>query len=161
MNAFSKFASASLLAIVAAGCNDNLSVENLNSPDIQKVFGTAASIEATFVSGYQTVHNAITNTSEQPQVDVFALESYSNLNNFNMGTRVAIPRAPILNSVGTPAINAEFTSLSKAARLQMNALDALDALVKAGTSGITVGQQKRDRALGFFNVAANLGWLAV
>ncbi len=162
MKAIYKLVSASLLGIAATACNDNLSVQNLTNPDIQKVFNDASSIEATISSGYQSVHNAITNTSLQPQVDVFALESYSSLNNFNMGTRAAIPRAPIQNSNGAPSVFPEFRDLAKAARLQTNALDALDRLIKASPIGLgSPAQNARARALGFFNAAANLGWLAI
>jgi hypothetical protein len=162
MKSFFKLASASLLAIAAAACNDNLAVENLSNPDIEKVFGDASSIEATINSGYQTVHNAITNTNLQPQVDVFALESYSSLNNFSMGPRVAIPRSPILNSNGSSAINSEFSSLSRSSRLQINAVDALYRLIKATPAGLgTPAQNLRARALGFFNAGAALGWLAI
>jgi len=162
MKSILKLASASLLGIAAAACNDNLVVENQSNPDIQKVFSDASSIEATITSGYQTVHNAITNTSLQPQVDVFALESYSSLNNFSMGPRVAIPRAPIQNSNGSPSINSEFTALSKGARLQVNAIDALYRLIKVQPAGLgTAAQNLRARALGFFNTGASLGWLAI
>jgi hypothetical protein len=161
MKVLLKLATMSLLAIGAAACNDNLVVENQSNPDVKKVFGDASSIEATIGSGYQSVHNAITNTNLQPQVDVFALESYSSLNNFSMGTRVAIPRSPIINSNGSPSINSEFTDLSKAARLQVNAMDALYRLVKGGGTFGTEAQTLRDRAFGFFNIGTNLGWLAM
>ena len=38
MNAIVKLASASLLVIAAAACNDNLIVQNLSNPDVKKVF---------------------------------------------------------------------------------------------------------------------------
>ena len=63
-----------------------------------------ASIESTIGAGYQTVHNAMSNTNNQPGVEVFGLESYSALNNFNLGTRAAIPRLPINNVIGAPSI---------------------------------------------------------
>jgi hypothetical protein len=162
MKSFLKLASASLLGIAAAACNDNLVVENLSNPDVQKVFADASSIEATISSGYQTVHNAITNTNLQPQVDVFALESYSSLNNFSMGPRVAIPRAPIQNSNGSPSVNSEFSSLSRSSRLQISAIDALYRLLKERPTGLgTPAQNLRARALGFFNAGTALGWLAI
>ena len=50
MKAIYKLVSASLLGIAATACNDNLSVQNLTNPDIQKVFNDASSIEATISS---------------------------------------------------------------------------------------------------------------
>ena len=79
------------------GCDQSLAVENLTDPDIGRVFATGASIESTIGAGYQTIHNAMANTNNQPGVEVFGLESYSQLNNFNLGTRAAIPRLPINN----------------------------------------------------------------
>jgi len=116
MKAIQILASASLLLLTASGCDQKLAVENLTDPDIQRVFATGASIESTIGAGYQTVHNAMANTNNQPGVEVFGLESYSQLNNFNLGTRAAIPRLPINNVVGAPSIFSEFTALPLQAR---------------------------------------------
>ena len=95
------------------------------------MFATGASIESTIGAGYQTVHNAMANTNNQPGVEVFGLESYSQLNNFNLGTRAAIPRLPINNVIGAPSIFSEFTALAKEARLVINAMDALERSSRA------------------------------
>ena len=127
MKAIQLFAAAALLMVTASGCEQNLVVENLSDPDIGRVFQTGASIESTIGAGYQTVHNAMANTNNGPGVEVFGLESYSQLNNFNLGTRAAIPRLPINNVVGAPSIFSEFTALAKEARLVVNAMDAVRA----------------------------------
>jgi hypothetical protein len=79
-----------------------------------------------------------------------------------MGPRVAIPRAPILNSNGSSAINSEFSSLSRSSRLQISAIDALYRMIKVTPTGLgSPARNLRARALGFFNAGAALGWLAI
>src|SRR5262249_3946320 len=46
-------------------------------------------------------------------------------------------------------------------RLIVNAMDALDVLVKAGRGTGSPGKDLRDRAFGFFVVGASQGWLAL
>src|SRR5678816_4273063 len=161
MKAFRLLASTSLLMVFASSCDQRLSVENLTDPDIARVFGTGQSIESTIGAGYQTVHNAMANTNNQPGVEVWGLESYSSLNNFNLGTRAAIPRLPINNVIGAPSIFSEFTALSKEARLVVNAMDALSDLNKAGNTIGSVGKDLRARSFGFFVAGVSLGWLGM
>jgi hypothetical protein len=148
-------------ALLVAGCGQNFGVEDLTDPDIARVFATGASIEATIGAGFQTVHNAMSNTDDQPGVEAFGLESYSSLNNFNLGTRSAIPRLPINNVIGAPSIFQEYTKLSKEARLIVNAMDALDALVKGGHTIGTPARDLRARSFGFFIAGMSEGWLAL
>lgn len=154
------FASASLL-VIAAACRSDLTVENLSNPDIERVFGTPASVEATLAAGYQSIHNSSANQALWPETQMLGLETYSSLNNFNMGVRVSIPRNPISNSNGSPSFNSEFTNFSKASRLIVNALDAHAKLLKAGNTIGTPAQDLRARAFGWFAGGANLGWLAM
>ena len=147
--------------LLAAGCDKSLTVEDLSDPDIARVFATGASIEATIGAGFQTVHNAMSNTNDQPGVEAFGLESYSSLNNFNLGTRSAIPRLPINNVVGAPSIFSEYTALAKEARLIVNAMDALDALIKSGKTIGTPARDLRARSFGFFVAGISEGWLAL
>src|SRR4051812_31895103 len=154
-------ASAAALVVAAAACNQDLAVENLSNPDISRVFGSEASIESTIGAGYQTTHNALTNQGNQPAVEMFGLEGFSQLNNFIMGTRVAVPRLPISNQTGDVSIFGEFTALSKEARLVVNAMDALDALIKANKTSNPAAQDARDRSFGFFVAGVDLGWLAI
>jgi len=147
--------------LLASACDQQLTVKDLSDPDITRVFATGQSIEGTIGSGYQTVHNAMSNTNDQPGVEAFGLESYSSLNNFNLGTRVNIPRLPINNVIGAPSILSEFSSLSKESRLIVNAMDALEALVKSGKTTGSAARDLRDRAFGFFVVGASQGWLAL
>ncbi|MDB4874869.1 MAG: hypothetical protein JWM41_1315 [Gemmatimonadetes bacterium] len=161
MKAIHTLASAALLVIAATACNKDLTVENLSNPDVARVFATGASIEATIAAAYQTVHNGTTNQALWPETLMHSLEQYSSLNNFNMGVRVAIPRAPIVNSNGAPTVFTEFSALSRESRLSVEALDALDKYIKAGNTLGTHAQDLRARSFGFFGAAASLGWLAI
>lgn len=159
MKATLTFGAAAVLLV--AGCGQNFAVEDLTDPDIARVFATGASIEATIGAGFQSVHNAMSNTDDQPGVEAFGLESYSSLNNFNLGTRSAIPRLPINNVIGAPSIFQEYTKLSKEARLIVNAMDALDVLVKGGHTIGTPAKDLRARSFGFFIAGMAEGWLAL
>jgi hypothetical protein len=152
---------AAAVLLAAGACNNDLKVEDLTDPDIARVFATGQSIEATIGAGYQTVHNAMSNTDNQPGVEAFGLESYSSLNNFNLGTRSAIPRLPINNVVGAPTIFNEYTKLAKEARLLVNAMDALDALLKSGHTIGTPARDLRARSFGWFIVGVSESWLAL
>lgn len=161
-----KVAVIALVTVAATACDDMLGVENLNQPDITRVFATPAAIEQTIGSGYQSVHNALTTNNLMPQLLTISLESYSGLNNFQMGPRTGIPRTPVQNATGAPSIFADFSSLSRGGRLAVNALNALDALIaadKTPADGVLGSPEadKRTRAFGFFVIGANQGWLAM
>lgn len=147
--------------VLAAACDNALSTENLSNPDIARVFATGPSIEATIGAGYQTAHNAMSNTNNQPGVEVFGLEAYSSLNNFQLGIRAAIPRLPINNVLGAPSIFQEYTALSKEAWLIVNAMNALEDLNKRGLSLGTPARDMRARSFGFFVLGVCEGWLAL
>lgn len=152
------------LCLVAAGCDESLSVENVIDPDIDRVFATPAAIEQTIASGYQSCHNAVVQNGEmQPQLLTLGLESYSQLNNFFMGPRGGIPRSPVVNIRGTDNGHfGTFSRLSRGGRLAVNALDALEALLKDPTKTLgTPSQNLRARAFAFFAAACHQGWLAM
>ena len=158
--------SAAFLVGTAAACKDALVAENLASPDISKVFATPAAVEQTLGSGYQACHNNVTNSALMAELSVMALESYSGLNNNQMGPRGAIPRNPIGNALTSSSIFGEFSSLSRAGRLAVNAINALDKLREDDLSpadGVlgSIAQDLRARAFGFFTLGCHSGWLAI
>ena len=149
-----------VLAMV--GCNDSLVVENLDNPDVERVFALPATIEQTIGSGYQTCRNTgQSNGGTYTQLNTMALEGYSQLNNNNMGPRAAIPRTPILNNRTTSEAFGEFSGWSRQARTEANAVAALDRLTESGGTLGSVGADRRARAFGFFVVGCNLGHLAL
>ena len=167
MTATTRLLCAALVVLAAGACKDALIAENLTSPDVDRVFATPAAVEQTIGSGYQACRNETLGTNRlQPQLAVLSLEAYSGLNNFDMGPRVGIPRNPIGNSLSSSSIFNEFSGLSRAGRLAVNAVNALDKLVAddpSPTDGV-LGSRARDlraRAFGFFAVACNSAWLAM
>ena len=153
------------LALCAAvtACESILDVDNLVQPDIGRVFSTPASIETVIGGGYQGCHNAhVVNADLNAQLLVLGLESYSQLNNFNMGARGAIPRSPVLNVRGSDATHyGAYSRLTRGARLAVNAVRALDSMIAEGG---TLGSEARDmraRAFAFFTIACNQGHIAL
>lgn len=167
MKLFHKLLPAVVLGFAVTACDDTLVVENLISPDVDRVFATPASIEATIASGFQGCHNGHTGTTDlNAQLLVLALESYSQLNNFFMGPRGGIPRSPVVNFRGTDGAHfGPFSRFSRGGRLAVNAVNALDVLTAPppgnnGTLG-TAAQNIRARSFGFFIVGCNQGFLAL
>lgn len=153
----------SLVALVAGACSDALTAKNYNNPDVERVFQQPASIEQTMGTGYQQCRNTEKNATMTAQMGVMSLESYSQLNNFNMGPRSAIPRTPILNNKSAQQSNNEnFGEWSRQGRLQANALKQLDLIRKEkGVALSNAAADLRARAMGFFNIGCNLGWLSL
>jgi SusD/RagB-like outer membrane lipoprotein len=152
-----------LVTLVAGACSDALTAKNTNNPDVIRVFQQPASIEQTLGTGYQQCRNTEKGSDMTAQMATMAFESYSQLGNFNMGLRGAIPRSPILNNKSaSQSLNGNFSGWSRQGRLQANALKQLDALRKAnGVALSTAAADLRARAMGFFNIGCNLGYLAL
>lgn len=153
----------SLVAFVAGACSDALTAKNYNNPDVERVFQQPASIEQTMGTGYQQCRNTEKNATMTAQMGVMSLESYSQLNNFLMGPRSAIPRTPVLNNKSAQQSNNEnFGEWSRQGRLQANALKQLDLIrEEKGVALSTAAADLRARAMGFFNIGCNLGWLSL
>jgi hypothetical protein len=162
MRATLKLAVAPLLVLSAAACDDQLQVKNLTSPDVDRVFATPAAIEQTLGTGMQSCHNAIVrNDKLMAQLLSLSLESYSQLNNFEMGVRSAIPRTPIQNTQGSPTIFTDFSALSRGARLASNAITALQKLTTGGGTLGTAAQDLRAKAFGYLAMGCQQGYLAM
>ena len=149
------------LVLVTAACNSPLDVENTDNPDIERVFSAGPTIEQTLGSGYQQCRNSLHRNGIYTQLETMSFESYSQLNNFFMGPRGALPRSPILNNRTASSVFNEFSSLGRQARVMSNAVTSLDALLKAGGTLGTPAQDIRARAWGYFVVGCNLGFLAL
>jgi hypothetical protein len=154
-----------LVATIAIGCEDALVAENLNNPERERVFALPAAIEQILGSGYQLCRNTEKGQDMTAQLAVMSGESYSALNNFNMGPRDAIPRAPILNSpAASQALYGNFGGWSRQSRLLALSLAQLDSIRGAEADGAALASAARDiraRAVGFFNLGCTLGWLSL
>lgn len=164
--AVTKFVVAGVFVLGTTACKDLLVAENLSSPDVDRVFATPAAIEQTIGTGFQACHNGVHSGDRMPETLVLGMESYSQLGNFQMGLRVAIPRNPVLNQLGSPSVFGEFSALSRAGRLEANALNALNKLIgedptpNDGVLG-SPAQDLRAQAFAYFALGCNQGWLAM
>jgi hypothetical protein len=153
---------AGFTALGSVACIDFLSATNFNNPDIDRVFAEPAAIEQALGTSYQLCRNQAITTDIHQQMSVMGLERYSQLGNFLMGPRGAIPRSPILNNRSASQAQPEtFSGWSRQARFTANAIQALDRHLEAGRTLGTPAQNLRARAMGFFGVGCNLGWLAM
>jgi hypothetical protein len=152
---------AASLVLVTTACSDPLDVENTDNPDIVRVFSAGPTIEQTLGSGYQQCRNALMRNGLYTQLATMSFESYSQLNNFFMGPRGALPRAPILNNRTASSVFFEYSALGRQSRVMANAVTSLDNLLKSGGTLGSAAQDLRARAWGYFVVGCNLGWLGM
>lgn len=164
-----RFFSAVILAgaTLVVGCRENpLSVDNTDNPDVARVFAAPKDVEVIVSKLFQQMYNGQYGTTESlwPQSMTMSMESHSQLGNFGMGTRAAIPRSPIDNSIGNN-VNVgnfrDFDFLSRNARGAANAIAAIDRFIAAGT---TIGSPARDaraKSFAYFTLGFGTGFLAM
>jgi hypothetical protein len=171
---FIRVAAVAPLAMLLAACQkDVLSVANVNSPDVTRVYATAASIEGVISTGYQQLFasssggaTATGSTAEglHTQAHAASLEVYGSVANFGLNTRESIPRVAIFNDRGNSVQTGntrDWTALSKLTRTASTGVQSLDRLTAAkGTLG-SPAQDARARSFGFFVNGAALGYLAM
>jgi len=130
---------ASLLVLAACANKEMLNVPNLNNPDVARTYSTPAGVESVISSTFRQLWGAMVMCTGciQTQAHNFALENYSELNNFSMNIRSIVPRGPLgneRNGAGTGDNYVAFRDLSKASRSAANGIQAVDRLVAASTS---------------------------
>jgi hypothetical protein len=143
-----------------------LSVENPNQPDVARAYGTPAGVETIVSKLYQQLYNGQYGSSDDiwTQTITMSFESHSQLGNFGMGTRAAIPRAPIDNSIGNTVASGNFRDfdfLSRNARSATNAIAAIDAYIADGLTLATPQQDARAKAFAWFNLGYAFGQLSL
>lgn len=162
--------SAAMLALITAACRDNpLSVKNTQQPSVEGVFSSPLTVETAVSKLFEQLYNGQLGSADDlfTQTITMSLESASQLGNFGMGTRGAIPRAPIDNSIGNNVAAGNFRDfdfLSRNARLAASAVGALNKFIAAG-NGVpalgTVGRDARARAFGYFALGYAMANLAM
>lgn len=151
-----------VVAAGAAGCSDQLVVENQNSPDRERALARPTDVENLVAGQFRIIHNAWWNvTNLQAQVANMGMESYSSNANFGMNVRSPIPRSLVDNSRGNPAdFYATYLSLNQAARAAALGLSRLNS------SDFTffpsdANQTARARAFAYFVMGVAQGYLAL
>jgi len=138
-----------MLAAATAGCNDQLVVENLNSPDRDRALARPGDVENLVAGQFRVLHNAWWTTGGlQPMVAVMGLESYSSNANFGMGTRSGIPRALIDNGRGGVMGQgySTWSILQQVARAEALALSRIN---QPGFTFFPTSEAQRQRARAF------------
>lgn len=147
------------------GCGDNLQVNNLNSPDVARAYSTPAGIEGVIAGlGVQVFNPQRASESVNTQAKLLAGESYATVANFGMAARASLPRTIISNEMGNDnsvGNLANFNSFSRLARTAANALAAVDALIKSGSTIGSPAQDARAKAFGFLILGETLGNLSL
>ena len=165
---FIRVAAVAPFALLLAACQkDVLSVANVDSPDVTRVYATAASIEGVISTGFQQLYAGSSGGTTSEGLNVqsknFALEVYGSVANYGMNSRNAIPRPAIFNDRGNSVQTGntrDWTALSKLTRTAATGVQSLDRLTVAkGTLG-SPAQDARARSFGFFINGAALGYLA-
>ena len=153
-------------AVIAAlaGCSDSLNVENPNNADQDRALARPTDVEALISGSYNTLHrNTIGSNNLTAPMGALGMENYSNLANFGMTTRSAIPRPPIDNSRNNATANENygpFLGLHRGARA------AAIGLSRVNQASFTffppsATQNARARAFAHFVIGVGLGQVAM
>jgi hypothetical protein len=153
------------IAVFLAGCKD-LTVPNENQPDVARVFGSPRDVETIISKLFQQMYNGQLGNPDDifTQTITMSFESSSQLGNFGMGTRGAIPRSPIDNSIGNNVSVGNFRDfdfLSRNARGAANAISALDQFTAAGVSIGSPARDAKAKSFAYFTLGYALGYLAI
>lgn len=150
------------LLLAAAGCSDQLTVENVNNPDAVRALARPTDVENLVQGQYRIIHNAMWTTGGiQPQLGTGGIESFSGNANFGMGARGGVPRSLVDNSRGNATdYYATYLSLAQAARTEALTLSRLNdpAFTFFPTSA---AQTERARAFAYFCKGVALGYMAL
>ena len=153
-------------ALLVACQSEPLSVDNTNQPDVERAYSTPSGVETIVSKLFQQMYNGQYGSADDiwTQTLTMSLESHSQLGNFGMGTRAAIPRAPIDNSIGNtqnPGNFRDFDFLSRNTRSATNALAAIDKYLEAGFSVGGAARDARAKAFAWFNLGYGMGQLSM
>jgi len=148
----SVFVTGAVALLGLAACGDQLSVTNLNNPDVERVLSTAKGIEAT-ISGFGAQLNNPQRASESvnTQSKILAEETFATVANFGMAARVA-SRNLISNELGNDHATGNFSvysSLQRLSRSVANALAAFNRVKAANGNTLTAADENRMLAFAY------------
>jgi hypothetical protein len=157
-----------MLALAVGGmtaCADNLEVQNLNNPDLSRVYAVPSGVEGVISTLYRTYHQTTQGSAEglNSQSKVMALESYGQVANFGMALRAGIPRVFINNQRGNQVAtgnNTNWSNLSRLMRTSATVAQSVDAYLARGATLGSSARDQRARAFAFFVNGIAMGTLA-
>jgi hypothetical protein len=148
-------------------CIDNpLDVANTNNPDVSRVYSSPANVETTVSQLFKNLYNGQYNSSDDiwTQTLSMSFESHSQLGNFGMGTRAAIPRNPIDNSIGNNVSVGNFRDFDFLSRNAKSAANTIAAINGFNAKALSIGSPARDaraKSFAYFSLGYALGSLAL
>ena len=153
-------------AMLTACVENPLDVKNPNNPDVDKVYKSPANAETQSSQLFKNMFNGQYNSSDDiwTQSMSMSFESHSQLGNFGMGTRAAIPRNPIDNSIGNNVNTGNFRDfdfMSRGARTATNTIAALNGFAAANVSLGSLARDARAKSFAYFSLGYALGNLSL
>jgi hypothetical protein len=157
-----------ILATVAVGaCVENpMDIENKNNPDVSRVYASPANVETTVSQLFKNMYNGTHGNPDNiwSQTMTMSFESHSQLGNFSMGTRAAIPRNPIDNSIGNTGNTGNFRDYDHLGRNVKSAANTIRAIDGFAAVAATMGSPARDaraKSFAYFTLGYGMGHLAL
>jgi len=159
-------AAVSALALVSACVDNPLDVDNVNNPDVDRVYASPANVETTVSQLFKNMYNGQYNASDAiwTQSMSMSFESHSQLGNFGMGTRAAIPRNPIDNSIGNGQADGNFRDFDHLSRNAKSAGNTIAAINGFAAKNISIGGAARDaraKSFAYFALGYATGQLSL
>ena len=160
-------AAALTVSSLLTACVDNpLDINNSTNPDVERVYKSPANVETTISQLFKNHYNGQYNASDDiwTQALTMSFESHSQLGNFGMGTRAAIPRNPIDNSIGNNVATGNFRDFDHLSRGNRTATNTIAAMNGFAAENISLGSAARDaraKSFAFFSLGYGLGYLSL
>lgn len=165
-NSVRLLAAASTLALLSACVDNPLDVENKNNPDVDRVYASPVNVETTVMQLFKNMYNGQYGASDAiwAQSLSMSFESHSQLGNFGMGTRAAIPRNPIDNSIGNGQADGNFRDFDHLSRNAKSAANTIAAINGFAATARTIGGPARDaraKSFAYFALGYAMGQLSL
>jgi hypothetical protein len=142
-----------------AACGDQLSVPNVDQPDVDRVLSSPDGVEATVAGMAGQVFNAShANESINTQTKLLADESYATVANYGMGARLGT-RNIVVNSVGNENQTGNVANFNSFQRLARGAANVIAAMQRHNDNGFSLGSvalDNRTKAFGWFILGQTL-----
>jgi hypothetical protein len=157
---------ASMLALLGACVENPLDVGNQNNPDVDRVYASPVNVETTVSQLFKNMYNGQFGSADDVWTQSLSMsfESHSQLGNFGMGTRAAIPRNPIDNSIGN-SVNVgnfrDFDFLSRNAKSAANTIAAMNGFAAASKSIGSPARDAKAKSFAYFALGYALGNLGM
>jgi hypothetical protein len=164
---WTRYLAAGSALVLASACVENpLDVKNKNNPDVDRVYASPANVETAASQSFKNMYNGQYNVSDALWVQTMSMsfESHSQLGNFGMGTRAAIPRNPIDNSIGNGQADANFRDFDHLSRNAKGAANIIAAINGFAANAVSMGSPARDaraKSFAYFSLGYATGMLSL